>query len=97
MLETHATHTSGGFGTEAGISEMLSRMVTGRLKVDRHLSAWFDEFRMYHRKEGKIVKIRDDLMSATRIGCMMLREAKAEPVKARRLKVTKYQDPMRVG
>ena len=30
---------------------------------------------MYHRKEGKIVPIRDDLMSATRYGALTLRFA----------------------
>ena len=31
-----------------------------------NLSDWFEEFRMYHRKDYKVVPIRDDLMSATR-------------------------------
>ena len=30
---------------------------------------------MYHRKDGKVVKLGDDLMSATRYGIMMLRHA----------------------
>jgi hypothetical protein len=75
MLEDHATHPEGGFGTEAGLMEMLDRMQTDRFKVFASLNDWFEEFRMYHRKEGKIVKERDDLMSATRIGVMMLRHA----------------------
>jgi hypothetical protein len=36
---------------------------------------WFEEFRLYHRKDGKVVKIGDDLISATRYGVMMLRYA----------------------
>jgi hypothetical protein len=56
----------------------LQRMQTGRLKVAKHLNEWLEEFRMYHRKEGKIVKERDDLMSATRYGIMMLRFAEVE-------------------
>jgi hypothetical protein len=36
---------------------------------------WFSEFRTYHRKDGRVVKERDDLMSATRYACMMLRHA----------------------
>lgn len=75
MLPEHATHAEGGFGVEAGIMEMLDRMQTGRLKVFSNLKEWFEEFRLYHRLEGKIVKERDDLMSATRIGVMMLRHA----------------------
>ena len=31
---------------------------------------------MYHRKDGKVVKLYDDLMAATRYAVMMLREAK---------------------
>ena len=30
---------------------------------------------MYHRKDGRVVKERDDLMSATRYGLMMRRES----------------------
>lgn len=75
MHPLHATHESGGFGTEAGVMELLDRMRQGRFKIFPGCSQWIDEFRMYHRKEGKIVKERDDLMSATRIGIMMLRYA----------------------
>ena len=50
-------------------------MESGRFKVFRHLNEWFDEFRLYHRKDGKVFKERDDLMSATRYGEMMLRYA----------------------
>lgn len=48
-------------GTEASLMDMLDRMQTGRLKVARHLTEWFEEFRLYHRKDGKVVKERDDL------------------------------------
>ncbi len=75
MLEEHATHPEGGFGTEAGLMEMLDRMQTDRFKVFAGLEDWLEEFRLYHRKDGKIVKERDDLMSATRIGVMMIRFA----------------------
>ena len=52
-------------------------MQTGRFKVFAHLDDWFEEFRLYHRKDGKVVKLRDDLMSATRYALMMpaLRQA----------------------
>lgn len=65
---------------EAGISEMLDRMLTGRLKVASHLKDWFDELRLYHRKDGKVVKEYDDLLSATRYLIMMLRYAETEPM-----------------
>lgn len=60
--------------------DMLDRMQTGRLKVFAGLSDWFEEFRLYHRKDGKVVKERDDLMSATRYGLMMRRKAITQPV-----------------
>jgi hypothetical protein len=75
MLPQRATFEDGSFGVEAGIAEMLDRMQTGRLKVFSHLADWFEEFRLYHRKDGLIVKAGDDLMSATRYGIMMRRHA----------------------
>ena len=71
----------GRTSVEAGISEMLSRMETGRFKVFSNLNDWFEEFRLYHRKDGKIVKERDDLISAVRYGLMDLRYAKVSPAK----------------
>lgn len=79
MLDERATHEEGGNGVEAGLMEMLDRMQTGRLKVFAGLNDWFEEFRLYHRKDGKVVKERDDIMSATRYGVMMLRFAITEP------------------
>jgi Terminase RNaseH-like domain len=60
---------------EAGLMDMLNRMQSGRFKVFRHLEDWWQEFRLFHRKDGKIVKEGDDLMAATRYGVMMLRFA----------------------
>jgi phage terminase large subunit-like protein len=64
---------SGRTSVEAGISAMLERMESGRLKVFNHLNDWFEEFRLYHRKSGKLVKERDDVLSATRYALMDLR------------------------
>lgn len=76
MLDEHATFgDKRGNGVEAGLMEMLERMQTGRFKVDENLTMWWEEYRMYHRKDGKVVKERDDLMSATRYALMMLRYA----------------------
>jgi hypothetical protein len=76
MLTDQASHAEGGNGVEAGLMEILERMETGRFKVFAGLNDWFEEFRLYHRKDGKIVKERDDIMSATRYAVMMLRHAK---------------------
>jgi hypothetical protein len=79
MMAERATFVDGGNGVEAGVSDMLTRMETGRLRVRRDLADWFGEFRLYHRKDGRIVKERDDLLSATRYALMMLRHAKTKP------------------
>jgi phage terminase large subunit-like protein len=79
MLGNRATFSDGSNGVEAGVMEMLDRMQTGRLKVFANLAEWFEEFRLYHRKDGKIVKEADDLLSATRYGIMMLRHALLPP------------------
>ena len=62
-------------GVEAGIAEMLMRMESGRFKVFSHLTEFFEEFRLYHRKEGKVVKEFDDILSSVRAAVMMLRYA----------------------
>jgi hypothetical protein len=51
-----ATFDDGTNGVEAGVSEMLQRMQTGRWRVFSTCSAWIEEFRLYHRDEGLIVK-----------------------------------------
>jgi hypothetical protein len=60
---------------EAGLMDMLTRMQTGKFKVFKELNDWFEEFRLYHRKDGKVVKLGDDLMCATRYAIMSLRHA----------------------
>lgn len=76
MLPSHAAFPDGSISTEAGIKLMEERMYSNRLKVAEHLHEWFAEYRIYHRKNGLIVKLNDDLMSATRILCMAIRHAK---------------------
>lgn len=79
MLSTQARFEDGGNSVEAGVMEMLNRMQTGRLRVAAHLNDWLEEFRMYHRKDGRIVKEHDDALCATRYGLMMLKSAKTMP------------------
>lgn len=89
MLKDRATFENGSNGVEAGIAEMLDRMQTGRFKVFSHLNVWFDEFRQYHRKDGRLVKEFDDAISATRYAIMMKRFARtkdeATAVKAQKM------------
>ena len=87
MLDDKATHPpadgelegSGGNGVEAGLMDMLDRMQTGRFKVFRHLVDFWEEFRLYHRKDGRVVKEMDDIISAARYALMMKRHAIAKP------------------
>lgn len=65
---------------EAGVQDIYSRMLKHQFKVFDHLEDWFEEFRLYHRKDGKIVKLRDDALSATRYGVMDIRFAITQPV-----------------
>ena len=80
MLATHSTFPDGSMSTEAGIVEMEERMTKGKFKVAAHLSDWFTEFLNYHRKDGLLVRVADDLMSATRIAVMAKRYAQAIPL-----------------
>jgi phage terminase large subunit-like protein len=81
MLEVHSQFADDrGNGVEAGIFEMVDRMQTARFKVFEHLNDWFEEFELYHRKDNKVFKERDDLLSATRYAIMMLRFAKSAPI-----------------
>lgn len=60
-----------GLGNEAvepGLMDMLQRMSSGRFKVFNTIPDFFEEKRAYHRKDGKLVKLNDDLISATRYG-----------------------------
>ena len=79
MVDVHATHPAGGNSLEASVMDIYARMTSGRFKVFRNLEQWLMEFRMYHRKDGKIVDKKDDLLSATRYAVMMLRYAVVDP------------------
>lgn len=60
---------------EPGIQAILLAMQAARFFVFSHLEDWFKEFRMYHRKDGEVVPVNDDLMSATRYAFMSRRHA----------------------
>lgn len=75
LTQDRATFDDGTNGVEAGITDMLQRMQTGRWKVSKTCKHWLEEFRLYHREDGKIVKERDDVMSASRYALMMKRKA----------------------
>lgn len=76
MMGERATYPNGSNSVEAGVMEILDRMKTGRFRVFSDCVNFLEEFRLYHRKDGKIVKERDDIISAARYGLMMLRHAR---------------------
>jgi hypothetical protein len=88
MLPERATFEDGTNGVEAGVLEMLERMQTGRWKVFTTCGAWLGELRLYHREDGRIVKVNDDLISASRYAHMMRRFASVKPRR-------KYEAPAR--
>ena len=86
MLPSHFTNPpgpgqtegQGGNSVEPGIQAMLTAMEAGRFKIFDTVEnqLWFQEFRTYHRKDGLLVKLMDDLLSATRYAYMSRRFAK---------------------
>jgi phage terminase large subunit-like protein len=80
MLNVHSTFADGGFSTEAAVLDAQTRFKTGRLKIFRNLSQFFAEYRQYHRKDGRIVKRNDDLLSALWKILMMLRYARTNDI-----------------
>lgn len=74
----------GGQGVEVGLLAMDEAMKHGKIKVFANLDEWFEEKRIYHRKDGQVVKERDDLMAATRYGFMSRRFAMTENIPVRR-------------
>ena len=92
MLYTHSQFEDGSVSVETGLMDMLDRMQTGRFKVFKHLNDWWEEFRLYHRKDGRVVKEGDDLMSATRYALMMLRHASTKAAHDKFRRPIKYPE-----
>jgi phage terminase large subunit-like protein len=88
MMPDAAKFEDGGNSVEAGIQMMIDRMRGERWKVFRGQNdGWLEEYRMYHRKDGLLVKIDDDAISASRYGMMMLRSARTDiPPKPRSIR-----------
>ena len=80
MLADHATFDTGGYSREAAVMEVAERAMSGRFKVASHLSDFWSEWGLYHRKDGQIVKQEDDIMSALEKAVMMKRHARPGPL-----------------
>lgn len=68
--------TGGAQPVEPIVLEMENRFRNGGLKVFDTCSEFFEEYRSYHRKDGKIVPLRDDVIKATMYAIMMRRYAR---------------------
>jgi phage terminase large subunit-like protein len=84
MLPDHSQFENGSTSVEAGITECTERFRTGRLKMFSHLSPLIDEFRVYCRKAGRVVKENDHALDALRYSIMDLRCARAGPSRTHR-------------
>ena len=82
----------GAQGKEAIATIMHERMILGTFKAFSHLDKFFEQFRMYHRKDGQIVAIKDDILAATMYGVMEIRHARVYMPPKRR--VSAYTQPI---
>ena len=97
MLWEHAQFTDGSVSVEAGLMQWLDRMKSGRFKVFRELNDFFEEFRLYHRRDGKVFAENDDLLCAVRYALMMLRYARTDTAARSFRREIKYPSGRQAG
>jgi hypothetical protein len=51
---------------------MLTKMQEGKLKVFSTCRRWLQEKATYHRKDGKIIALDDDMISASRYALLCI-------------------------
>jgi len=85
MFNTHFTNPDddkeegkGGIKIEPGIVAISGRIASRQLRVYNTFQEWFEEYRNYHQKDGKIVDRDDDILAATRYLLQMLRHFSTE-------------------
>ena len=78
MMPTHArNHGTDHNNVEPALEEMRELMFTGKLAIAGHNNELLEELRAYHRDDNfRLVKQRDDLVSALRYAIMMKRSGK---------------------
>ncbi len=80
----------GGQGVEIGLYNLYDAMESGLFKVFSTCSEWFREKNIYHRKDGKVVSHKDDLMDATRYAFQSMRFANVK-LRSRKRKVVPFK------
>ena len=77
MMPEPASHQNvtgqAAYSLEAGVAEIDQRERAGKWKIARGMLCYLEERRLYHRKDGEIVRLRDDTLAAARYGYMMRR------------------------
>lgn len=63
---------SGGNSVEYGLHWMLTKMQEGKLKVFSTCRKWLQEKATYHRDNGKVIALDDDMISASRYAFLSL-------------------------
>jgi phage terminase large subunit-like protein len=77
MMPKNAENKGGGYHVEPAIEEMSGFMKRGAFAIASHMTELGEELLSYHRDQDyKIVRLRDDLISATRYAFMMRRHGK---------------------
>jgi phage terminase large subunit-like protein len=78
MLPSHAiNHGTNNFALEPSLEEIREMIFTGKLTIAGHNTELLEELRNYHRDEDfRVVKQRDDLVSALRYAVMSRRRGK---------------------
>ena len=93
MMHEKATFEDGGISVEAGVQEMHDRMRGGRWKVFKGQNdGWLEEYRLYHRQDGLLVKENDDALSASRYALMMRRHGQTDRGRASFNRVIEYRN-----
>jgi hypothetical protein len=93
MMLEKATFEDGGMSVEAGVQMMHDRMRGGRWKVFRgENGGWLEEYGLYYRKDGLLVKENDDALSASRYALMMRRHGLTNRGRANFTRVIEYSN-----
>lgn len=71
----YETDKGGAQPVEPIILEVQERCRDGRFKAFESCGEFFEEYRNYHRRDGKITKTKDDVLKAVFYGVMMKRYA----------------------
>lgn len=81
MSARYDNDKGGAQPVEPIVQEIDDRCRDGELKVFSTCTGFFDEYRNYHRKDGKLTKVRDDILKSVFYAVMMKRFAKSNSIR----------------